>query len=227
MKKNLVDQERVWIVVPARNEQQYIEQVLEKVKKVTANIVVIDDGSKDGTRALARAHTPHVLSHKVNLGKGAALKTGCEYAFQKLQAKAVIFLDADDQHDPTLIPEFIANMNKGSDVIFGVRDLEKNMPWGRVMANTFCSFLIALFFGLYLPDIPSGYKLLTRKAYTQVKWSSRGYAVELEIAAKVAKFHLPFSFVAIPTIYRDFNRGMTMLDAFGMFTQILNWRFSV
>jgi glycosyltransferase involved in cell wall biosynthesis len=92
-----------WIIIPGYNEEKYLKKVFDKVRKHTANIIFVDDGSSDKTSAIAKKYTRHVLRHMTNLGKGAALKTGCEYAFKKIKADRVIFLDSDDQHDPKYI----------------------------------------------------------------------------------------------------------------------------
>jgi glycosyltransferase involved in cell wall biosynthesis len=187
---------------------------------------VVSDGSRDATVEIARQFLPHVIEHKVNLGKGATLKTGCEYAFEILGAQAVVFLDADDQHDPALLPTFFKRLNQGNPVVLGVRTFDK-MPFLRTLGNRAASYLVQLFFGVAIPDIPSGYKALSKEAYNQVKWSTQEYAVEMEIATKVARYKLPFSIVKIPTIYHDTNRGMTMLDIFNMVTDIISWKLTL
>jgi len=85
----------VFIIIPGHNEQEYVSTVLSKVKAIHSQVIFVDDGSTDNTAVLAKAHTKHVLSHDTNLGKGAALKTGCEYAFSTLNADADEFLSTD------------------------------------------------------------------------------------------------------------------------------------
>lgn len=215
----------VWVVVPAYNEAEYIETVLRKIKKHHQQVIVVSDGSRDATVALARQFTPHVLHHPVNLGKGAALKTGCDFAFQKCGASAVILLDGDDQHDPACLPKFISALQT-SDVVFGVRDLTQ-MPRLRTLGNRFGSVMVWLFFGRFLPDIPSGYKAFTNRVYPKLRWNSMGYSVEMELAARVARYRIPVVAVPIPTIYHDFNRGMTMLDILNMLGLLVNWRLTL
>lgn len=141
----------IWVIIPAYNEQKYITQVLKKVKKFTPNIVVVDDGSQDQTTSIAKKFTPHVLQHELNIGKGAALKTGCEYAFFHLGADAVVFMDSDDQHDPAELPKFYEAFANGSGVVFGVRDFNRQMPLARIVMNRLASALILFIFGSFIP----------------------------------------------------------------------------
>ncbi len=219
----MINKKKVWVIIPGLNEEKYIATVLKKVLKQTKNIIVVDDGSSDLMAKVAKKYTSHVLSHVVNLGKGAALKTGCEYAFKKLGAEAVIFLDSDDQHDPAELPLFIQSLEK-SDAVFGIRSFNEKMPLSKIFINRLASAVIYFLFGKYIPDIPSGYKAFTRKAYNKIAWDSTDYAVEIEIAARTAKYKLSFATIPIKTIYHDLDRGMTILDALSMITKILSWR---
>lgn len=215
---------KTWIVIPAFNESQYIELVLRAVSKQTKNIIVADDGSSDDTVSLARKYTKHVLVHRINLGKGAALKTGCDYAFEHQGAQKVVLMDSDDQHDPAELSLFFNELKNGHDIIFGSRMNNSSIPIAKLLANKGLSLLLWLLFGAYVPDIPSGYKAFTKKAYETIAWDASGYEVEAEIAARVAKHKLSFSVVNIRTIYHDFDKGMTFLDAVQLLAPILNWR---
>jgi UDP-N-acetylglucosamine---dolichyl-phosphate N-acetylglucosaminyltransferase len=225
MKLNAINK-NTWIIIPGLNEEKYIGTVLRKVSKYTNNIIVIDDGSTDKMSQIAQKFTSHVLTHSINLGKGAALKTGCEYAFTKLKAQAVIFMDSDDQHDPEELGQFYFAL-KTSDVVFGVRSFNEKMPLIRIMMNRLASVVIFFLFGSYIPDIPSGYKAITKKAYKKLAWDSSDYSVEMEIASRTAKYKIPFTTVQIKTIYHDFDRGMTILDTLRMITKIVSWRISL
>jgi glycosyltransferase involved in cell wall biosynthesis len=217
----------VWIVIPAFNEEKYIEDVLRKIETYTDQIIVVDDGSRDQTFGLAQKFAQYSLRHPLNLGKGATLKTGCEFAFGHLGAEAVILMDSDDQHDPVELPVFLQKLQEGNQVVFGARQIHGDMPLLRAFFNRFASLLILILFGRYIQDIPSGYKALSRSAYEKLKWNARDYAVEMEIAARTAKSTLQFTTTPIKTIYHDFNRGMTHLDMLKMFSQIIAWRIEL
>jgi len=220
-------QDKTWVIIPAYNEQKYINRVLQKVLRVTQNVIVVDDGSQDQTFHQAQAVTKHTLRHPVNLGKGAALKTGCEFAFQNLNAAAVIFIDGDDQHDPTEITLFFEQLNAGEQIVFGERAMAHQMPLFKIMGNRMASFLLLIFFGMYIPDVPSGFKAMTRQAYEKLKWNAQDYSVEMEIAARVAKNRMHYAIIPIATIYHDLERGMTVIDVIRMSLSILMWKFTL
>lgn len=217
----------VWLIIPAYNEQQYLAKVLAKVKRITPYFVVVDDGSSDESAQIARRFTSHVLTHRINLGKGAALKTGCDYAFGYLDAQGVVFIDSDDQHDPAEVNLFYQALSNKAQVVFGERAMNSSMPLARIMGNRLASFLVMFLFGSYLPDIPSGFKALSKQAYEQVRWQASGYDVELEIAARVAKNRLAVTVVPISTIYHDFSRGMTLLDVVQVVVKLINLKVAL
>ena len=117
---------KIWAVIPAYNEEKNIGSIIKETKRHINKIIVVDDGSKDNTSKAAKESNVPVLRHIVNLGKGAALKTGCDFVI-KNNAKIIIVLDADAQHDPKEIPKFLENI-KNNDIVFGYRKLNKNMP---------------------------------------------------------------------------------------------------
>src|SRR3989304_7305763 len=114
---------KIFVIIPAFNEESRIGKVLAGVRKKKLPIVVVDDGSKDETYQVAKKITPYALRHPINLGKGAALKTGCLAAF-KLGAEAVILMDSDGQHDANDLPKFVKALRR-CDVVFGVRNFGK------------------------------------------------------------------------------------------------------
>lgn len=217
---------RYWVIIPAYNESKYIGRVLKKIKSYTNNIVIIDDGSVDDTANIAARYTEHVLVHSLNLGKGAALKTGCEYAFDQKGAQAIIMLDGDDQHDPTELQVFNNELNKGEKLLLGTRSLWE-MPFFRSWGSRSMSALVAVLFGAYVPDILSGYKAFTKDVYKKIIWQNRGYGVEMEIAARIAQHKVPLKSIPIRTIYHDFERGMTVLDTIEALFQIVMLRFNL
>ncbi|HSW90193.1 MAG TPA: glycosyltransferase family 2 protein [Patescibacteria group bacterium] len=217
---------KIAIVIPGYNEAKYISKVLSKVKHKAVYIVYVDDGSRDKSAQIARRFTSHILIHKTNLGKGAALKTGCDYAFDQLKAHSVIFMDADDQHDAEEIPRFTRALET-YDVVFGERRMGTSMPLLRFIGNKFASILLNFFFGVYIPDIPCGFKAIKKRVYPLLRWNSNGYEVETEIAVRVAKQGIEFGLVDIESIYRDTDKGMTFLDALHISRCIATWKIAL
>lgn len=217
---------KIVIIVPAYNESRYIGKFLDKLVPYGKNVVVVDDGSADKTCELAKSKGVVCLSHMVNLGKGAALKTGCEYAFTKLKAEAVVIMDGDDQHIVEDIALFEKALKKGAEVVLGVRQMDAKMPLMRMLGNKAMSILINLLFGQYIADIPSGFKAFTRSAYKSLKWHSTGYEVETEIAVRIAKSKISYVEVPISTIYHDKEYGFNLLDAAKILLKLPYWLWS-
>jgi len=225
---------KIFVVIPAYNEALRIGEVIRGVKKFCKNIIVVDDGSKDETDKVARKNKVIVLRHRLNLGKGAAMKTGVEAAFE-LGGEGVILIDADGQHQPREIPKFIKNLSAGYDIVFGSRELTEGVPLVRHLGNKFGSMLITLFFGISRSDMLCGFMAFSKKTYQKIRWDSSQYGVETEIVARTGKNRLKYTEVVIETIYIDKYKGvldhqrpqlLTPLDAIGILFNIPRWKFS-
>jgi len=212
-----------WVIIPAYNESKHIGNVISKVKKYANNIVVVDDGSTDKTYEIAKSEKVTVLKHIVNLGKGSALKTGCNYAI-KNKAKAVVVVDADGQHDPKELPRFIKAL-KGKDIVFGYRKYTKTMPFIFRFGNSSLNIIIRILYGINLHDTQCGYRAFTAKAYKKIKWKSSDYSMESEMIANSGKADLKYDEVEIETIYSDRYKGTTVMDGLKIGINMLIWRF--
>ena len=219
--------QRYCVIVPAYNEAKHIGKVLAQLRALNAQIIVVDDGSADQTFSVAAKNCKHVLRHSLNLGKGASMKTGCEYAFGTLKSDGVIFFDADGQHHPKEISKFTHALDQGHDLVFGVRQLRSGMPWVRVMGNKALSSLVQFWFGAYIPDILSGFKAMSRRGYSKVRWDAQGYGVETEIVVRSAISKLSYATIPISTIYNRFDRGMTLVDALAILPKFVEWRVTL
>ncbi|HJY98728.1 MAG TPA: glycosyltransferase family 2 protein [Patescibacteria group bacterium] len=220
----------IFIVIPFFNEQSRIVKVLKEIQAYQFPIVVVNDGSRDDSKAEIRGSKLKgvtLLEHKVNLGKGAALKTGAEYAFNR-GAGAVIFMDADGQHEAEDLPKFVkALITKKYDVVFGSRNFGYGVPFVRYIGNKVASVLIALLFGIYVSDIICGFRALSRKAYKKIKWESSGYGVETEMVIRVGKSKLRYCEIPVETLYHDKVKGVTILDALGIFGEVIKWKLTI
>lgn len=216
----------IYLVIPAYNEQSRLLPVLRRSLRHFSpeKIIVVDDGS---LRPLKLKNPITLLRHQVNLGKGAALKTGIEYAL-KQGADAVILMDADGQHDPAELPHFIEYLNLGYDLVFGSRRKTLNIPLVRFLGNKFASVYINLLFGIYVGDLLCGYRALTKKAYRLILWESPHYGVETEMVARLGKAKDKLKWIEIPvsTIYVDKYKGVTIIDAFKVLTNTIWWKLS-
>lgn len=216
-------QKNTFIVIPAYNEGPRIRSVLLKATKSNHPVIVIDDGSGDSTYKAAQVGGAEVFKHNLNLGKGAALKTGCEAAFAR-GAKAIVVLDADGQHDPKYIKSFVSELNK-NDVVFGKRKLAGKAPFIRFAGNKLGAALIHVLFGIYRQDLLCGYIAFTKDAYSKIQWKSPRYGIESEVVARTGKNKLKYSEIEISTIYIDKHKGVSILDALAIFPSVFKWRF--
>jgi len=215
-------QNDLYVVIAAYNEEKDIEEVIKKNKKYCNNIIIVDDGSKDRTYDKAAKEGAVVLKHIVNMGKGAAVKTGCDYALSK-GAKFILLMDADMQHDPAEIPNFLTAI-KDADIVFGYRKLDKNMPFVLRAGNWLISKITKLLYGVNLRDTLCGYRIFTADAYKKIKWKALDYSLESEMIANVGKHHLNYKEIPIKTIYSDKYKGTTVIDGIRIVINLVIWR---
>jgi len=216
---------KIFIVIPFRNEKKHIGLVVKGISKYNLPVVLVDDGSIDNPNL--RFKNVRLLTHKINLGKGAAMKTGADYAFAN-GADAVIFMDGDNQHMSSDLPKFVKSLESGKcDIVLGSRNYSYGVPLIRFLGNKFASVVLAILFGIYVSDVLCGFKALTKKAYQKIRWDSAGYGVETEMVARIGKTKLNFCEVPVQPIYHDKVKGVTILDAVGIMGEIIKWRFTI
>ena len=213
-------------VIPAFNEGSRIKYVVAKAINYVDIVIVVDDGSTDDTFEMSNNIDVKVttLRHKINLGKGAALKTGCEAAL-KLGADIIVLMDADGQHNAEDIPRFIKEITQTDvAIVFGSRKIGKAMPFIMMLGNKFLSLTTALLFKIYITDTQSGFRAMRADIYSKIKWDSPRYSVETEMVVKVGKNKLKFKEILIETIYSDNYKGTTFIDGIRIFINMLIWR---
>jgi glycosyltransferase involved in cell wall biosynthesis len=197
---------RTLVIIPCKNLESEVGDVVRGVLELDLNldVVVINDGSTDGTSASAGAAGAHVLEHEVNLGKGAALKTGFEYAIEK-GYDAAITMDGDGQHEPSAIPDFLDALKKrDADVIIGSRmHAVGEMPKLRIWTNRTTSRIVSLIVGQEISDSQSGYRLIKVSVLRDVVKSfvTTRYDTESELLIRAARRGYKVAAVAIRSIY--------------------------
>lgn len=212
------------VVIPAYNEADRIGLVLEELKKLKLPVFVVDDGSKDTTFEVTSSYPVTALRHKVNLGKGAALKTAAEAAFIS-GAEAVVMMDSDGQHKVSDLAKFIEALNDNRhEIIFGSRNLKMGVPLVRFLGNKFASVLVNLLFGIYVSDLLCGYRAFTRRAFRKMNWESSGYGIETEMVIKTGRLGMRYCEVPVETVYYDKFKGVTIMDAVGILGSVLKWK---
>lgn len=200
---------KIFVVVPAYNEEKSIPFVLNDLRKNNYdNIIVVDDGSKDTTTKSSQHAGAIVLTHHVNRGQGAALRTGTEYALSQ-GADIIVHFDADGQMRAEDIKPVIRPLIKGAaDVSFGSRFLEKksSIPFLRKTLLLFGRVFMTAFFGVKTKDPQSGFRALTRKAAQHIEITQRGMAHCSEILEQVHKKQLTFTEVPVTIFYTDYSK---------------------
>jgi len=214
--------DKVFAVIPAYNEQKYIADVVKKTKKYVDEVIVVDDGSKDESAGLAKEAGALVLRHVVNLGKGATLKTGCDYAIMQ-NAAVIIVIDADSQHRPEDIPRFLDAL-KHFEVVLSYRKLNKSMPLILRFGNWFINMTIRFLYGLNINDSQSGFRAFTADAYRKIRWKASDYSMEGEMIANIGKRKLRYTEIPIVTIYADKYKGTTVIDGIQIVFNLFIWR---
>ena len=212
-----------YIIIPAHNEQQHIAEVISKAKKY-GSVIVVDDGSKDTTGEIALNNGAIVLTHLINMGKGAALKTGCDYAVQQ-NPNLLIALDADSQHDANDIPRFIENL-KNVDIVFGHRELSQSMPALLRFGNKAINKITEWLFNVRLHDTQCGFRAFTPETYEKIRWVASNYSMESEMIANMRRANLTYKEIPIKTIYTDRFKGTTVIDGIKIVMNMVWWRLT-
>jgi glycosyltransferase involved in cell wall biosynthesis len=189
-------------VIPAHDEAPRIGPVVTAASRHVP-ILVVDDGSTDGTEALATAAGALVLRQEPNQGKGAALRAGFRRALEDGWS-AAITLDADGQHDPDEIPRFTERWAEGgAELLVGRRNF-RSMPTVRRLSNSLGTVVLRTLVGQSIPDNQSGYRLVGRRLMEAMLESDEdGFAFEVEMIAVCLREEWPIAWVPIRTIYGD------------------------
>ena len=192
---------RVVAVIPAYNEEKTIASVLIRTEKQVNKVIVVDDGSKDLTGDIAKRMGATVLSHESNIGKGAALRSGVEFAKRDGGFDVLVTIDADLQHDPADIPRVVAPILEGSsDIVIGARPMDSGvMPRERAVGNKLFDSLSSG--GVKLRDTQSGFRAYSREALGKIKFVENGMAVESQTIMDAVSAGLRIKEVPVYTTY--------------------------
>jgi glycosyltransferase involved in cell wall biosynthesis len=193
---------KVCALIPAYDEACHIATVVEGTKRHVRDVVVIDDGSRDGTAEIAILAGAVCLSSPTNRGKASALRTGIEFA-SRGDFTHVLTLDGDGQHGPDDIPALIdVACQTGADLVIGTRCFDRaEMPLSRYCSNTLGSRLASALVGCEVRDSQSGFRLLRLDRLRELKLRSKYYEFEMEVLIKMARAGRTVAQAPVRTIY--------------------------
>ena len=194
--------DRALALIPAFNEAGPLAEVIRRARPHVREVVVVDDGSADATADVARAAGATVLRHAVNRGKGAAIITGLDHLRQS-PATYGIFLDADGQHDPDAIPDFIARAEQtGAGIVIGSRMTDtRPMPALRLWTNQFMSWVTGRLARQRIPDSQCGYRLLARAVLPDLHLATARFETETEMLIQAGRAGHKIVSLPVRTIY--------------------------
>ena len=226
------------VIVPVYNERQTIAEVLTRISLAPfeKEIIVVDDGSSDGTSELLKAldcerriPSTRYLFHNRNQGKGAALRT----AFASVRGDIVLTQDADFEYDPAEYPVLIEPIMSGqADVVYGSRFLTRNGQLGaphrfHYAANKLLTTVSNTFTNLNLTDMETGFKVFRRDVISRIKIQENRFGFEPEITAKIARLGIHIQEVPVSYRGRKHSEGkkITWRDGIAALVCIVRYRF--
>jgi glycosyltransferase involved in cell wall biosynthesis len=221
------------VIIPVYNEVKNINEIVKRVQatKLVTEIIIVDDGSKDGTRDILKTmdgkKKVRVILHEKNQGKGAAVVTGMKAA----KGDVILIQDADLEYDPRDYPVLIKPIKEGlADVVYGSRFLgaahRVTMFWHQV-ANNLLTLMTNILYDSILTDMETGYKVFRREVIEGMVIKAKRFNFEPEFTAKILKrkhriFEVPISFNP-----RDYSEGkkIKLKDAFEAVWALIKYRF--
>lgn len=221
------------VVIPVYNEANHIQEILKRVRatKLAWEIVIVDDGSLDGTRDILRALKDkdrlRVILHDKNQGKGAAVRTGLQAA----RGDIILIQDADLEYNPHDYPTLLAPINDGTaDVVYGSRFLggpRRVVMFWHMIANQMLTFMTNILYDTILSDMETGYKVFRREVVENMRLRANRFDFEPEFTAKILKRHFRIYEVPISFNPRDYSQGkkIKLRDAFEAVWALLKYRF--
>lgn len=215
----------VWVVIPLYNEATVISDVVTGLIPVFPNVVVIDDGSRDGSGLVARNVGARLVTHPINLGQGAALQTGFEYALER-GARYVVTFDADGQHRVEDARSMVAQAREDDlAIVFGSRFLDDRTKPGilkKIVLKT-AVWVTNITTRTKLTDAHNGLRVIRADALRQVKLRQDRMAHGTEIVVQLGRTQLPFAEHPVEVLYTDYSKakGQSLLNSVNILVDLI------
>lgn len=220
-------QQSRFVVVPAYNEASVIGSTVRPLVDAGYSVVVVDDGSTDGTWEAIQHLPVYALRHPINLGQGAALQTGMTFALQQ-GAGYVVHFDADGQHRPVDIHAVLQPLLEGRvEVALGSRFLCRSsaaaVPFRRRMFLRGATYVNFVLTGVLLSDAHNGLRAMTREAAQRIQFREHGYAHASEILHQIRSHRLAYAERPTTVLYSDYSvaKGQSLWNGFNIVFQLL------
>ncbi len=192
---------RVLVGIPAFNEARSVGSIVLQARQYAEEVIVVDDGSSDGTARIAELAGATVIRHRENRGKGAAIQSIMAEA-RKRSPEVLVLLDGDSQHNPDEIPSLIKPIAEGCDLVIGSREAQKERtPAYRRIGQRVLLRSGRLIARHKVSDTESGFRALSARAMDELELKERGFAIESEMLAQAAGKDLKISEVPVSNIY--------------------------
>ncbi len=205
-----MNDDRIFVLIPSYNEGKVVRQTIRSLSD-KYYIVLIDDSSTDDTEASIRDLPVHYLRHDINLGQGAALQTGMDFAYQQ-RADYVVHFDADGQHNPNDIDRFISVLkDQNADIVLGSRFLREEdlnaVPKLRRLLLRIARVVNGVLTGLWLSDAHNGFRVLNRHALSCIQLRENRMAHATEILIQIRRSGLRYTEAPTHIVYTDYSQA--------------------
>ena len=219
--------DKIFIIIPCYNEKEVIRNTILPLMALPYEVVVVDDGSAENILEEIDDLNIHFLRHPVNLGQGAALQTGMDYAYQ-CEADFLVHFDADGQHQISDLEKMLKPLLENTcDVVLGSRFLndqtKSEVPFYKRILLQSAKLVNGLFTGIWLSDAHNGFRALNREAFSKIRLEENNMVHATEIIQQIKQHELRYQEVSTEIIYTEYSKqkGQSPLNAISIFIDLI------